>query len=69
MAATVIQQWPAGVVSTTNAPGKWAYEEGVLLDGIAADWQATGNGADFAYIKASVDKYVTADGSITGYKA
>jgi unsaturated rhamnogalacturonyl hydrolase len=69
MAATVIQQWPAGVVSTTNAPGKWAYEEGVLLDGIAAEWHTTANGADFAYIKAAVDKYVTADGTITGYKA
>jgi unsaturated rhamnogalacturonyl hydrolase len=69
MAATVIQQWPAGVVSTTGAPGKWAYEEGVLLDGMAAEWQATGNGEDFAYIKAAVDKYVTTDGTITGYKA
>jgi unsaturated rhamnogalacturonyl hydrolase len=69
MAATVIQQWPAGVVTTTNAPGKWAYEEGVLLDGMAAEWHTTANGDDFAYIKAAVDKYVTADGAITGYKA
>src|ERR1035437_4994101 len=69
MDATVIRQWPAGVVSTTNAPGKWAYEEGVLLDGIAAEWHTTANGDDFAYLKASVDKYVTADGAITGYKA
>ena len=69
MAATVIQQWPAGVVSTTGAPGKWAYEEGVLLDGMAAEWHATGNGADFAYIKAAVDKYITPEGTITGYKA
>jgi uncharacterized protein YyaL (SSP411 family) len=29
----------------------------------------TANGDDFAYIKAAVDKYVTADGTITGYKA
>jgi unsaturated rhamnogalacturonyl hydrolase len=69
MAATAIQQWPAGNVSTTGAPGKWGYEEGVLLDGMAAEWHATGNGDDFAYIKAAVDKYVTTDGSITGYKA
>jgi unsaturated rhamnogalacturonyl hydrolase len=69
MAATVIKQWPAGVVSTTGAPGKWAYEEGVLLDGMAAEWQATGNGDDFAYIKSAVDKYVASDGTITGYKA
>ena len=69
MAATVIQQWPAGVVSTVNNKGQWAYEEGVLLDGMAAEWHTTANGADFAYIKAAVDKYVTADGTITGYKA
>ena len=31
MAATVLQQWP---VSTHD---QWAYEEGTLLDGIAAD--------------------------------
>ena len=69
MAETVIKQWPAGVVSTTGGPGKWGYEEGVLLDGMAAEWQTTGDGQDFKYIKAAVDKYVTADGAITGYKA
>jgi unsaturated rhamnogalacturonyl hydrolase len=69
MAATVVREWPAGVVSTTGSPGNWGYEEGVLLDGMAAEWHATANGADFAYIKAAVDKYVTSDGAITGYKA
>jgi unsaturated rhamnogalacturonyl hydrolase len=69
MAATVIRQWPAGVVSTIAGKGQWGYEEGVLLDGMAAEWHSTGNGADFAYIKAAVDKYVTDDGTILGYKA
>jgi unsaturated rhamnogalacturonyl hydrolase len=69
MAATVIKMWPAGVVTTTAHPGVWAYEEGVLLDGMAAEWHSTADGQDFAYIKAAVDKYVTADGTITGYKA
>ncbi len=69
MAATVLQQWPAGMVSTVNNKGQWAYEEGVLLDGMAGVWHTTANGDDFAYIKAAVDKYVTADGIITGYKA
>ena len=63
MAATVLQQWP---VATHD---QWAYEEGTLLDGIAAEWHVTANGDDFAYIKAAVDKYVTADGTITTYKA
>jgi len=63
MAATVLQQWP---VSTHD---QWAYEEGTLLDGIAAEWHTTANGDDFAYIKAAVDKYVTDDGVIATYKA
>jgi unsaturated rhamnogalacturonyl hydrolase len=69
MAETVIRQWPSGVVATTGHPGVWGYEEGVLLDGMAAEWHTTADGQDFAYIKAAVDKYVTADGAITGYKA
>ena len=64
MAATVIRMWPDGVVSTQNKPGVWAYEEGVLLDGMAAEWHSTAVGADFKYLKAAVDKYVTEDGTI-----
>ena len=67
MAATVMQQWPAGVVSTVGHPGAWGYEEGTLLDGIAAEWHVSANGDDFKYIKAAVDKYVTDDGTIKGY--
>jgi unsaturated rhamnogalacturonyl hydrolase len=67
MAESVIQQWPAGVVTTENKPGEWGYEEGVLLDGMAAQWHATATGADFNYIKDAVDKYVTEDGGINGY--
>jgi len=69
MAESVIKEWPAGVVTTENHPGEWAYEEGVLLDGMAAQWHATANGDDFRYIKAAVDKYVAEDGTIKGYKA
>jgi unsaturated rhamnogalacturonyl hydrolase len=68
MAQTVIKQWPDGVISTTGHPGEWGYEEGVLLDGMAAEWHATADGQDFAYIKAAVDKYVANDGTIVGYK-
>ncbi|MCU1323562.1 MAG: glycosyl hydrolase family 88 [Acidobacteriaceae bacterium] len=67
MAATVMQEWPAGVVTTENNPGKWAYEEGVLLDGLAAQWHVSADGREFKYIKAAVDKYVTNDGAIKGY--
>lgn len=68
MAQTVIREWPAGV-SAVGHPGKWSYEEGVLLDGMADEWHTTANGADFHYIQAAVDKYVTPEGTITGYNA
>ena len=69
MAETVIKMWPKGMISTVAHPGAWAYEEGVLLDGMAAEWHSTADGEDFKYVKDAVDKYVTADGTITGYKA
>jgi len=65
----VIQMWPTGAVLTTVHPGVWGYEAGVLLDGMAAEWHSTADGQDFKYIKNAVDKYVTDDGTITGYKA
>src|SRR5258708_13640110 len=68
MAATVIKMWPTGAVLTTVHPGVWGYEEGVLLDGMVAEWHSTADGQDFKYIKAAVDKYVTDDGTIPGYK-
>jgi unsaturated rhamnogalacturonyl hydrolase len=67
MAATVMKQWPAGMIATENKPGEWAYEEGVVLDGMAAEWHASADGRDFKYIKDAVDKYIGADGSIKGY--
>jgi unsaturated rhamnogalacturonyl hydrolase len=69
MAETVTKIWPAGVISTQNKPGVWAYEEGVLLDGMAAEWHSTAVGADFKYIKAAVDKYVADDGTIKTFGA
>jgi unsaturated rhamnogalacturonyl hydrolase len=69
MAASIMKQWPRGVVSTQARPGEWAYEEAVLLDGMADQWHATANGDDFRYVKESVDKYVGADGSVKGFRA
>jgi unsaturated rhamnogalacturonyl hydrolase len=69
MADSIMKEWPKAVVSTENHPGNWGYEEGVLLDGMAAQWQTTANGDEFRYIKAAVDKYVTDEGSIRSYHA
>jgi unsaturated rhamnogalacturonyl hydrolase len=68
MAATILQQRPIVPFAAGAPAASMGYEEGVLLDGLAAEWHTTADGADFAYIKAAVDKYVTADGTITGFK-
>jgi unsaturated rhamnogalacturonyl hydrolase len=65
MAATVILQNPA----TTPAPCTWGYEDGVRLDGMAAEWHVTADPALFNYIKSAVDPCIAADGTIVGYKA
>ncbi|MDE1175505.1 MAG: glycoside hydrolase family 88 protein [Edaphobacter sp.] len=68
MAVSIMKQWPRGVVTTDGKTSDWTYEEGVLLDGIVAQWHATANGDEFRYVKDAVDKYVGDDGSIKGYR-
>jgi unsaturated rhamnogalacturonyl hydrolase len=67
MAATVMKEWPGGVVTTVGHPGAWGYEEGTMLDGIAAEWHVSANGDEFKYIKEAVDRLVMDDGTIKGY--
>ena len=52
----VLEKWPEGKIDTVKNPGVWSYEQGVLLDGVAAEWRQTGDGRLFAYIKAAVDR-------------
>jgi unsaturated rhamnogalacturonyl hydrolase len=47
---------------------KWAYEWAVVLKGIHAVWQHTGEQRYFDYIKHCVDHYVQPDGTITTYR-
>ncbi len=60
----VLREWPRGQINTLKAPGQWGYEEGVLLDGVLAEWRATGDGRLFRYVKDAVDASVTRDGMI-----
>jgi unsaturated rhamnogalacturonyl hydrolase len=62
--ARALAQWPAGRVDTVEHPGQWSYQEGVLLDGIAAEWRVTGDGELLRYIQAAIDRSVDADGMI-----
>jgi unsaturated rhamnogalacturonyl hydrolase len=60
----VLRQWPQGKVDLARHPGSWGYEEGVLLDGVTAEWRVTGDGRLFNYVKAAVDQSVDKDGVI-----
>jgi unsaturated rhamnogalacturonyl hydrolase len=60
----VLREWPAGKISTVKKPGEWSYEEGVLLDGVVAEWRATGDGRLFSYVKDAVDASVDKSGAI-----
>ncbi len=73
MANTVNRKWPKGMMPSLNTPGKWTYEEGVLLDGMTAEWRATGDGRYFLYVKDTLDPHLVGDASggapIAGYPA
>ena len=60
----VLGSWPEGRIDTVKNPGEWSYEEGVLLDGMTAEWRATGDGRLFQYVHAAVDRSVDEKGAI-----
>ena len=59
-----LREWPEARITTVKQPGAWSYEQGVLLDGMVAQWRATGDGRMFTYVKAAVDRAVSKDGVI-----
>jgi unsaturated rhamnogalacturonyl hydrolase len=65
MAATVMDIWADSL--WTGRPFKWTYDQGVVLEGIAAVWQRTGDPKYFNYIKKSMDFFVAKNGSIKSY--
>ncbi|QJD94595.1 glycoside hydrolase family 88 protein [Mucilaginibacter robiniae] len=64
MAATAMHLWP-----DTASNGHWAYEQGVVWQGMKNVWLQTGDASYFRYIQHCADHYVTADGNIRTYKA
>jgi len=60
----VLREWPDGVIANAKHPGEWDYQEGVLLDGMLAEWRETGDGRLFNYVKAAVDRSVDKNGVI-----
>jgi len=70
MAATVMDIWQDSLnLDPENPkPVKWAYDQGVILEGIEAIWKRTKADAYFKYIQKSMDFFVTEEGGINRYK-
>ena len=64
---TAMTLWKDGF-SQDGKPSKWSYDQGVILEGIAAVWKQTADPAYFNYIQKSMDYYVGEDGQIQSYK-
>lgn len=70
MASTVMEIWKDSLNLNPEVPKKvkWAYDQGVVLEGIDAIWRRTGNGDYFKYMQKSMDFFVTKEGNIERYK-
>jgi unsaturated rhamnogalacturonyl hydrolase len=70
MAATVMEIWKDSLNLDPAKPKKvkWAYDQGVILEGIDGLWRRTGDGEYFRYMQKSMDFFITKDGDIQRYK-
>ena len=67
-ANAAIERWPDGHFAPAGAKWAWNYELGTLLEGVDTVWLNTADPLYYNYIKSSVDKFVTPDGSILTWK-
>lgn len=65
--ATVMNIWKDSF-ALDGKPAKWTYDQGVILEGVAAVWKATADAQYFAYMQKSMDFFVTDNGEIKTYK-
>ncbi|MGV3587920.1 MAG: glycoside hydrolase family 88 protein [Adhaeribacter sp.] len=68
MAATVMTIWKDSLVMQPGKPVKWAYDEGVVLEGLTNIWKRTADGQYFKFIQKSMDHFVQKDGTIWKYR-
>lgn len=70
MATTVMTIWKdsLNLDPAKPKPVKWAYDQGVVLEGIDGIWKRTGKGHYFKYMQKSMDFFVTNEGNINRYK-
>src|SRR5215469_7723153 len=62
-----MDRWPMGHIADKNGSPVWGFEPGIVLSGMSAVWQATGDQRYLSYIRQAVDQWVQPDGSIKTY--
>ncbi len=68
MTNTAMKLWKDSFLLPSDKVAKWRYDQGVILKGVEALWNRTGDGRLFDYIQRSMDFYLTDKGTIRGYK-
>lgn len=68
MAITALHTWPDSSLMQNGKPAKWAYDHGVVMEGMEAVWNRTADPKYFGYIQSYLDFYVNEDGNILTYK-
>ncbi|MCL2659704.1 MAG: glycoside hydrolase family 88 protein [Acidobacteriaceae bacterium] len=64
VAEGVLRAWPGGIHTAVGRKSTTPCDGGILLDGLATEWNRTPKDDTFRYIMASVDQYVAEDGTI-----
>ena len=68
LAATAMKIWNDSVLTQPGRQIKWAYDQGVVLEGIEALWNRTADARYFNYIQKYMDAFTSEDGGIKAYK-
>lgn len=63
-----MERWSNGRFVAPGSRWIWNYELGVLLEGIDAVWNDTGNPRDYQYIRDSINPFLGPDGTILTYE-
>jgi rhamnogalacturonyl hydrolase YesR len=66
VAVTAMTLWKDSM--TVGKPLHWNYEQGVVLAGMQALWERTGDSTYLTYIRHTIEPYMEADGGIRSYK-
>ncbi|HYJ90025.1 MAG TPA: glycoside hydrolase family 88 protein [Pyrinomonadaceae bacterium] len=67
MAETAMNRLWTDSPNGAGIPPKWVYDYGVVLNGMKALWQTTGDKRYYDFIKRGVDAFVNPDGTIKTY--